>query len=53
MVEVRWNPHPVTVTIKDNGDFMRVLRSSYHYYRVGVHLGHNLKSLKGVIYGIK
>ena len=25
MVEVRWTPHPVKVTIKDNCDFIRLL----------------------------
>ena len=31
---VRWNPHPVIVTIRDNKDYIRVL-SLYHHYRAG------------------
>ena len=34
----RWTPHPVIVTIRQNGDHIRVLLYlilSYHCYRVG------------------
>ena len=33
-VYLRWTPHPVIVTIRDNRDYSRVLVYSY-YYRVG------------------
>ena len=35
-VWMRWTPHPVTVTIKDNKDCTKVLSYSYYTtYRVG------------------
>ena len=35
-VFIRWTPHPVIVTIRDNKDDIRVLLYSYlHYYNVG------------------
>ena len=30
VVEVRWTPHPVIVTIRDNRDYLRVLLYSYY-----------------------
>ena len=29
-VDLRWTPHPVIVTIRDNRDYIRVLLNSYY-----------------------
>ena len=41
---VRWTPHPVIVTIRDNRDYMRVLLFSYFttITGCGVHLRYTL-----------
>ena len=35
MVFLRWTPHPVIVTTKDNKDYIRVLLGSYYMTIIG------------------